>query len=88
MAAAARRPPPRTTGSLQNESLCFQAAHFGRLPFVLEPRSQQACKIDELAHGLFRGPVLGGSDGVEGGGGCGASMSGDPVTKTDTQRIR
>lgn len=40
----------------------FQAAHF-----VLEPQSQQACKIDELVHGLL----------LRDSRGCGVSMSGD-----------
>lgn len=31
---------------------CFQAAHSAPLPFVLEPQSQPACKIDELVHGV------------------------------------
>lgn len=43
----------------------LQAAHFTPLSFVLEPWSQQACKIDELVHGL----LLRGQLGVGGGGG-------------------
>lgn len=31
---------------------CFQAAHSAPLPFVSEPQSQPACKIDELVHGV------------------------------------
>lgn len=40
-------------------ALC-QAAHFSLLSFVLEPQSQQACKIDELVHGLLLRAQLGG----------------------------
>lgn len=45
----------------------FQAAHFSSESFVLEPQNQQACKIDELVHGLLlRGQSGGGVEFLSG----------------------